>query len=298
MTATLPNDTAFKLQYPGALPEEYGLVVRVVEVTPAMAAEWLKPNLENRPVNDKHLAEIARDMGAGRWDLTAEPIIWDCNGVLRDGQHRLTSCVRTGRSFRTLVVWGVLPSSSTNMGQGTRRTNADMLGIMRVENYSLMAGIAALVFNDEQGRSLGVRGVKPTHEEALDIVDRLYDDIKPSFRWAKNSNRLGFTSPSLACFLHWKLATIDRPAADAFFAALCSGAGLELGNPILPLIQAMRSVSMRGGVKHRTSVVQCSAYVIKAWNAWSAGKELRLLRWTPAEEFPQPSRPTTKRWMA
>src|SRR4051812_48689623 len=91
----------------GDEPHDWGLTVRVVEVTPELAQQWHAMNEGNRREKRVNIARFGRDMQDGRWSLTGEPIIFDRDGYLRNGQNRLQACIRSGKSFRTLVVWGI-----------------------------------------------------------------------------------------------------------------------------------------------------------------------------------------------
>jgi hypothetical protein len=62
----------------------------LVEITPAMAREWLEKNIENnRGVGAQVVDAYARDMLAGKWYIPGDPIRFDEDGNLIDGQHRL-----------------------------------------------------------------------------------------------------------------------------------------------------------------------------------------------------------------
>lgn len=96
--------------YFGDVPETHGLYVRVVDVTPKRAKVWLGNNGHHRKVKKATVARYAEQIGSGSWLLNGKTIVLDSNGRLIGGQHRLHACVKSGRPFRTLVVWGVHPA--------------------------------------------------------------------------------------------------------------------------------------------------------------------------------------------
>jgi hypothetical protein len=52
----------------------------------------------------------AEEMRLGVWALNGKSLIFDSNGRLLNGQHRLTACAQSGVPLVTLVVRGVNPS--------------------------------------------------------------------------------------------------------------------------------------------------------------------------------------------
>lgn len=69
---------------------------RLVKITPEKARQMLENNSGNRKLYQKTVDGYARDMIAGRWQLTHQCIAVDEFGNLIDGQHRLTAIVQSG----------------------------------------------------------------------------------------------------------------------------------------------------------------------------------------------------------
>ena len=77
--------------------------VEVEKITPELAKKYLANNKINRGLNKNSVAKYATSMQEGRWKLNGEPIQFNCDGTLINGQHRLQACVRADTSFDTLV---------------------------------------------------------------------------------------------------------------------------------------------------------------------------------------------------
>jgi hypothetical protein len=75
----------FTLPY-SAQPYSNGFILNV---TPAMAQQWLKHNDFNRPLNQRLVEKYAGQMRAGNWQRTHQGIAFDSRGIILDGQHRL-----------------------------------------------------------------------------------------------------------------------------------------------------------------------------------------------------------------
>ena len=90
--------------------ERYFMAIEmtVEKITPEIAAEYLKVNVKNyRKLQRPVMKRYAEDMKAGRWELNGEPIVFDNNGMLKNGQHRLAAVILAGATVEMVVVRGV-----------------------------------------------------------------------------------------------------------------------------------------------------------------------------------------------
>lgn len=99
----------------------------VVLVTPELANRWLEKNTNNRKLK-KHVVETyVNDMKNGKWSLTGDSITFDEEGVLTNGQHRLTAVVKSGTSQYFNVMKGI--AHNINTDRGASRSVGDNLRI-------------------------------------------------------------------------------------------------------------------------------------------------------------------------
>ena len=80
-------------------------------VEPEQAQKWLERNIANRTLRPSRVQEYATAMTEGRWRYTADPIRFDSDGKLIDGQHRLMAVVRSGCTVEMHVVRGLSPEA-------------------------------------------------------------------------------------------------------------------------------------------------------------------------------------------
>ena len=90
--------------------EDFGLSVEVEIISPEQAQAYLTNNAKHRKVKQKKVDEYMKEMRDGKWRLNGKVLIFDRNGRLLNGQHRLHAVVQSGVSLTTLVVRGVDPS--------------------------------------------------------------------------------------------------------------------------------------------------------------------------------------------
>src|SRR5262249_31634736 len=130
--------------------------------------------------------QFAADMSTNRWGLTGDTIKFAPDGRLLDGQNRLASCVRSGKTFRTHVVFGIDPTLFGRMDIGKPRNPADVLHIAGFKYAStLAAGIswAYLLDTDPYNR----KTLQP--DFVLGLARGQYKDIEPFLKHGREINR-------------------------------------------------------------------------------------------------------------
>lgn len=119
-------------------------------ITPSLAKQMLKKNVDNRATKVKSIALLVRAMRSGEWKENGEAIIIDEKGVLKDGQHRLISCIEADYSFNCVVVRGVKSDVMSTIDIGMNRGLHDILYLNGFKNVTkLAAGIKAITLRRE-----------------------------------------------------------------------------------------------------------------------------------------------------
>lgn len=97
---------------------------QVIEVTPSLAAEWMKSNSFNRNISRPTVDRYAADMAAGKWNLTHQGIGFDDDGILIDGQHRLSAVIKANATVPMMVTWG---ANKVGIDELRPRATADVI---------------------------------------------------------------------------------------------------------------------------------------------------------------------------
>ena len=109
--------------------EKHEMKISVMEITPDLAAEFLKRNTGNRVIRKTAVAQYVDDLRRGNWKLTHQGVAISPNGRLLDGQHRLFAIVQSGVSAQMAVAIDVPEDSYLVMDRGKPRKIRDVLNL-------------------------------------------------------------------------------------------------------------------------------------------------------------------------
>jgi hypothetical protein len=268
-----------------------GVGVQIVDVDPATARLWLERNPKNRDLRAKEASKYAFDMRNGDWQFTGEPIIFDDDGNLIDGQHRLLGLIEAEVTLPFLVVRGVSDTAQDDIDSGIPRKFADVLKIAGEPNSNALAAITRKVYEWDQGVRMStgkVKGNFATNRQLGRCLER-YPELRDIARDAKRvAGGCGLPTSAVG-LLMYAFSRIDHEDSTFFFDRLADGQGLTEGDPIYRLREKITSErNVRGTTPYRFLV----AITIKAWNAYREGTPVHRLQWRMGganpEPFPEP----------
>ncbi|MBQ1777739.1 MAG: hypothetical protein IIZ93_06210 [Acidaminococcaceae bacterium] len=160
------------------------MFITKVRITPEMAADLLEKNHYNRPINKIKVARIINDIKTGNFELTHQPIGIDEDGVLVDGQHRLTAIVECGIPVDMFVAYNAPRSTKIDIGLARdTRTALYMAGILekgsleyKKSTYPLIRMIVCLQFGYSAQRTLSddeIHAIYVNHQEMIDKITEM-----------------------------------------------------------------------------------------------------------------------------
>lgn len=211
------------------------------DIGPELAAKYLEKNITNRVIRKSTLLSYARDMRLGKWIPTHQGIAFNDRGELIDGQHRLHAIVEAAIVVKILVTRGI-PSEQGSVrtmdavDRGAVRSVADQLQLQHgYRNAAQVAGcgsvIIDLIIRDRIGR-LSV----PQMLAVLEIYGRHIEAVTGVINRGATVMR---RSPVCGALAFARAAEPSR--IDDFTQRLESGAGLDVGSPILLLRNSLFS---------------------------------------------------------
>jgi hypothetical protein len=270
--------------------------VRIMEVKPSQAQKWLEGNTDNRKFREDRALAYARIIEAGDWELTGDAIVFDDQGVLINGQHRLTAIVVSGIPARLIVLRGVPTKTQEVMDTGLGRNLADQLhrrGLSPGQSTVLSGALYwthQIAYAERTGNvHYSTPAERPSLRQLLALYDKnqeMTDLIKPVYR-LRNGTKVR-PGPGVA-ILH-RLRKIDAEEADLFFERWGTGVDLKRDDPILRLREWTIEDARTAGVRGRAPAYRMVAMTFKAWNLWRDGLTTSKLGWTfsPTKKEPWP----------
>tara|TARA_R110000787_G_C13325316_1_gene436848 strand:- start:78 stop:872 length:795 start_codon:yes stop_codon:yes gene_type:complete len=254
-------------------------------ITPVVATEMLKKNLNNRKVSENHVRFLAEEMRNGNWLFDGQPLRFDEDNVLIDGQHRLNAIIKSQTSQNLLIVTGLKKESFKVMDTGKNRNAADALSINGEQYYSTIASCAKFIIMLKSGTSDRNRIGRTSNSNIVKWLDNnraIVDHIKTSDK-LKHAFSGVLTNTYIASFL-FLFAENDAVASEDFMRKLCTGLDLSEKDPIFVLRRTL--------IKEKTSKWNMppkdkQALIIKGWNAYRLGKTPKFFRWNKdTDAFP------------
>lgn len=255
-------------------------------VTPEMAMELLKRNINNRRLSERTVGYYAEQMRNNEWRLTGQGISISENGVILDGQHRLEAVVRAKTPVKFLIIYGVKDDTFANYDVGKNRSFGDVFDIQGIPYSSLVSSIIVSYHR----RILGITH-RPDHKKQLSKKNALtlyYKNAELFKEIAKNSTRIYSYSRLLrAAYMGGFMAylIIEKKHSPekvySFFDQILSGRNIE-NNTILLL----RDNLIKDGTgRYKMSPKMKDALIIITWNRYVKGVEINRLRYSTEKEI-------------
>ena len=264
-------------------------------ITPAKAQEYLNTSMGNRPISKPTVHSYAHTMKQGGWMLNGVPIVFDTEGHLLDGHHRLEAITMAGIPVKMDVCRGVAAEAFTTYDCGRHRTLGQILAMQHVKHYNGVGSIVAcnetLVhtgrIHANNARVAGWDSRKRTNAEGYEIYAR---DPKGYNKAAEEAVRLVRTARILK--VSWVGGLIyylthtggyDHDFVVTFFENLCS---LDDGD--IQSANLLRKRILREKLNNTMlTTSQLFAFICIAWNAYVTGKDLKTIRFKDKiEEYP------------
>lgn len=262
-------------------------------VTPEVAKKWLGTNInKQRNIIYPRLEFYERQMRDGKWRQNGESVIFDKNGNLIDGQHRLTAMVNSGVTIKEMVVvTEVDPDAFSTIDSGVSRGSKTVCEIEGIPNATAVSAIARAVvlynkimvfpgFNPTGRSSDGM----VTNEEIRECVEKYKDIAIIASNVSAMKGVKKIISPSHAGFFKWLIIEDQKDMVDLMFDQISSGENLTKKDPVYHLRKRILEVS-------RSATVPASCrwvFLVKTWNDLCQSRETPFLRWTESESIPVP----------
>lgn len=262
--------------------------MRVVDVTPEIARQWLDRNLGNRPIAVATVNAYVDEMKKGRWKMTGDAIRFSSSGKLIDGQHRLSAVLKSGIGIRSVVMTGLEDSIFNVIDTGRGRGKSDVLSI----EYSLPASITKLLSTAAIIAYCYDHGFysfksKISNEDLAEYVRAHPALIRAAQYVHENVPHESPAPKSVAASFFFFAAALDEPRARIFLERFMVGAVLGASDNLLHLRNACFNAR---AARRPMQVPEIFGRLVKIWNSERRGKPIKYfgnVAIRADESFPQ-----------
>ena len=249
-----------------------------------LATEMLKRNSQNRKLTNNHVTFLARQMKENKWYFDGQPIRFDIQGRLLDGQHRLNAVIESNTSHKFLIIRDLEPDSFQVMDTGRLRSAADTLSTLGIHYASDIASVVKTLKSFEKGSSFD-RARIITNTDVVNWYEKNQDIdvlIRRSEFLSNQFSRVLSRSQITALMYFFNKLNVEH--SKTFLNKLCTGLDLKMDSPIYLLRKKLVENKMS---KLKLSTVHKYALIIKAWNYFRLNKKVTVIRWNNSvESFP------------
>ena len=282
----------------------YGdVTIQVERITPDIAREvLLHHNHGNRNISNLHVAILEANMEQTTWRFNGASIVFDKQGELIDGQHRLTALMKSGKSFDFIVVKNVPHEVIMTIDQEIKsRSFRDLLSIVdNAKNSQKISACVRMFYTLSKGRIPGTsnttsKGVvtkdklgKVTNDEMYDFYleykQLVEDAVKYSVN-AANTNRILTTSDYAGRIVY--LQVVKHHGLDKIYPFFNCLAGLNNATEA-KVVNDLKNILIKDKTNRRTNPLSPDKREMlfrKAWNYYVTGQYNKSLRYTVGERI-------------
>lgn len=251
-------------------------------ITPKVAAQMLEYNYDNRNMSQANMLKIANDIKKNKWVVNYDTILVAEDNRILNGQHRLRAVISANKPIKTYVVRNIPLSEAkkvyATVDIGKSRSSADILSSSGVQKYAAAkASSLRFLYGLDQGRTLNaLRSAKIANQDIMNVMNKYPGFERQVEQAMKHTNATRILTTGVCGCLFYYFGKIDEALRDSFFRKLDTGAGLDVGDPVLALREKLQKLRQdtRGAVTH----IECFEYAIAAWNACRAKRRCNFLK--------------------
>jgi hypothetical protein len=246
---------------------------RVIEVSPELASYILENlNIGNRSKKVDKIKVYANDMANGNWSLTNATLAFGSDGFLKDGQNRLSACVRAGKPFKTHSIFGIEPQSFIHMDVGANRTHMDVFTIMGTPYPSVTGAVIRhiVAFKKQQAST---KNVRMTNDDLRNYYNNEIDSLtlELSIKLAKITKKNTLIPvPPLAALFYIVSVNGDLEKAKSFLNDLAANYGKGVRAPVRKLLHTLTEIRVANRNKVMPDVM--SILLARTWVNYKEGR--------------------------
>lgn len=254
--------------------------IEIRTIEPVEAARILHAqNSHNRDITTNRVRKYADAMLAGEWTSNGDPLRFDTDGNLIDGQHRLSAVVLASRAQEFVIIGGVHHNAIYTIDTGKARNAGDVLSIdAEVPKGKAQTYAAALkLFGFYRARGVFPTGGAQAQSNAE--VSRLYQEnqelVTVTHDWMVEAikGQVQLMPKGRVLALAMIFSGICEADAQDFLVPVLTGEGLVAGSTQKHLRDLL--LKLKAGTLNYKPVVVLNT-VVKCWNSYRSGSNIAV----------------------
>ena len=270
-------------------------------ITPIMAKNYLEHNAVNRSINQQYVSFYADEIRKGLWKLNGEPICFDCDGNLVNGQHRLSAVVAANVPVTFLVCRNVEDGSFSTYDSGKKRSVGDIYSIVNIPNATRTAALVrkydllrqGLLMSEGNGYVGSTKkGMVLSSSEMVELYNQFQEEFQVFGGYADrlNSKFNIYRSTDIGAVMAFLNINkgYDKSTIFRFFDMLYDFKEHPEFNDGKPMraTTLLRERLIRAQMAHiKVTNSYKQQLLCKAWSAYVQGKDLRTLKVLDGEQI-------------
>lgn len=271
-------------------------------ITPEKAMQYLKTSQGNRPISPVYVKSYADTMKNGGWLQNGMCIIFDNEGHLIDGNHRLHAVIQAGIPVTFDICRGASKDAFVTYDCGRHRTLGQILAMQGVKHYNMVGSIvSAYTMLKARGRLCGNTASGKHVGQGHDTNAERYNQY--------SEDAMGFCAVSLVIVrLQSRCRIIPASWSGGIYYYLVHHLGYKeavvlrffeelytLDTSEIECVNNLRKRIIENTMKgSKLSPEYLWAYIAKTWNFYITGKAPRLSYDPDKEQIPYLQKPATK----
>lgn len=246
----------------------------IEEITPDKASFYLATTVIQRKLSETTVDKYASGMSRGEWKYNGQTIIFDWDGHLINGQHRLRALIKSNTSQTFLVVRGVDSETILTMDDGKRRNFSDNMYMKGSRSAGgLQAAYMFLFMHFSCPTVWGSARLNRPSTTQLNELSLQHPGLADCVnRGNLIAKRTGLLQSSVVVALYL-ISESNTEIVNAFNDGLITGANLKSGDPRLVLREFAKINTLTGKERQLSHL---DAYIF-AWNRWVEGRTMGRL---------------------
>jgi hypothetical protein len=233
----------------------------------------METNIHNRSLNHRYVKQVARDIKTNHFNgLNGEPITISKEGTLNNGQHRLSAIIEADMPVKLIMMFGLTRESRMTVDMGRSRSVANYISMEGKSYYNSCAAIASAWMSYSLNRyGHSTKWGETTRQDILQFYHSHQTDVDKAISLFHNRAKQLRCQPTEIATAYCIIKQYNTTHIEGFFEMLIEGSNLDQSDPVLWL--RGRLISGSGG---KLKVWQKIELILRHWNAWREGKQLKV----------------------